>query len=81
MDRFAKNWKELVQFYTAGEIFKIQNDPITMRDWIHERDYYTRVQLLTKYLTSRTYIFVIEVAHLKVESSNTQEFTVAVGVF
>ena len=81
MDHFAKNWKELVRFYTAGEIFKIQNDPITMRDWIHERDYYTRVQLLTKYLTSRTYIFVIEVAHLKVESSNTQEFTVAVSSY
>ena len=68
----------MVRFYTKSEIYQIQNDPITMREWVHERDQYTRIQLLTKYFTSRKYIFVIEAQKLKIEASNTQEFFVVV---
>ena len=32
LDRFAKEWSEVVKFYTKGEMFQLENDPITMRD-------------------------------------------------
>ena len=77
-DRFLKEWSDLVRFHTKQEIFQIENDPITMRDWVHEWDHYTRIQLLTKYFSSRKYIFVIEAQKLSIQASNKQEFTVAV---
>ena len=70
-----------MHFHSKTEIFQIQNDPITLRDWVHECDNYTRIQLLTKYFSSRKYIFVIEAERLKVEAANKQEFTVAVCIF
>ena len=81
LDRFANDWQEIVKFHTKGQIFRIQNDPITMHDWVHERDYYTRIQLMTKYFSSRKYIFVMECKKLQVESANKQEFLVVVSLF
>ena len=69
----------MVKFYTRSQRFKIQNDPITMREWIHERDFYTRIQILTKYLTNRRYIFVIEADTLAIQASNREEFKVVVS--
>ena len=51
-----------------------------MKDWVFERDNYTRIQLLTKYFSSRQYIFVMEVETLRIEASNTVEFPVIVSV-
>ena len=42
-DRFAKEWKFLVNFKTKGAIFQIQQDPITIKDWTYETDNYTRI--------------------------------------
>ena len=67
-----------MRYHTKEEIIRIQNDPITMKDWVYERDNYTRIQILTKYLSSRRYIFVIEAEKLKIELSNKQEHWVAV---
>ena len=68
-----------MRFYTKAEVFRIENDPITLRDWVHERDYYTRIQLLTKYFSSRKYIFVIESEMLTIPASNKQEFMISVS--
>ena len=80
MDRFAKDWGELVQFYKKTEIFQIENDPISMKDWVFERDNYTRIWVMTKYFPSRKYIFVVETETLKIETSNKMEFTVVVSL-
>ena len=48
-----KEWSDLVKFQTKAEIFRVQNDPISMKEWIHERDNYTRIQIFTKYFSSR----------------------------
>ena len=50
-----------------------------MREWVHERDNYTRIQLLMKYFASRRYIFVIEAELLTIEVANKVEFWVVVG--
>ena len=60
------------------EIFRIENDPITMKDWIFEHDNYTRIQVFTKYFSSRRYIFVVETQKFKIEAENKQEFQVLV---
>ena len=44
-----------------------------------ERDHYTRIQLLTKYLPSRRYIFVMEAEKFMIEAVNKQEFWVVVS--
>ena len=80
MDRFELQWKDFVKFFTKSEIFQIENDPITMRDWVFERDNYTRIQVLTKYFSSRKYIFVVETQMYRIEAGNKQEFQVLVSV-
>ena len=79
MDRLALEWKDMVKFHTKTDQFRIQNDPITMRNWIFERDHYTRIQAITKYFQSRRYIFVVETDVLRIEAENKQEFTVVVS--
>ena len=78
MDRFSSEWTDLVKFYTKEELFGVANDPITLKDWVYECDNYTRLQLLTRYFSSRRYIFVVEADVLKIQSSNTIEYTVVV---
>ena len=77
--RFAKDWSDLVKFETKAEIFRVQNDPISMKEWIHERDNYTRIQIFTKYFSSRKYIWLIEAQNLKICALNKQEFPVVVS--
>ena len=78
MDRFSSEWTDLVKFHTKEELFRVENDPITLKDWVYERDNYTRLQLLTRYFSSRRYIFIVEADVLKIQSSNTIEYTVVV---
>ena len=80
MDRFELQWKDVVKFFTKSEIFQIENDPITMRDWVFERDNNTRIQVLKKYFSSRKYIFVVETQMYRIEAGNKQEFQVLVSV-
>ena len=68
-----------VKFYSKTEIFQIENDPISMKDWVFERDHYTRIQVMMKYFTSRKYIFVAESQVLTIEASNKVSFTVVVS--
>ena len=51
-----------------------------MKDWVFECDYYTRIQVMTKYFPSRKYIFVVESQLLTIEASNKVEFPVVVRV-
>ena len=62
-----------MKFHTKRDIFRIENDPISIRDWVYEHDHYTRIQLLTKYFESRKYIFVVEAEKLTIEAANKQE--------
>ena len=80
LDRIALDWKDLVKYHTKGEVFRIQNDPISLRDWVYECNNYTRIQVLTKYFPSRRYIFVMEAEKLAIEAANKQEFWVVVSV-
>ena len=77
-ERFATIWSELVDFKTKGEIFRICNDPITMRTWVFERDKYTRIQKFTKSFCNRSYIFVAEVQKLSLVGNNKLECFVVV---
>ena len=61
------------------EIFQIQNDPISLKEWVFERDNYTCIQLLTKYFSSRKYIFVMECETLTIQASNKVEYPVVVS--
>ena len=61
-------------------MFQIENDPISMKDWVFEWDNYTRIQVLTKYFSSRKYIFVGESDLFTIEASNKQQFTVMVSL-
>ena len=61
-----------------GVIFKIMNDPITMRMWVCERDHYTRIQMFTKLFPSRRYIFVVESKKITISVSNKVELNVLV---
>ena len=79
MDRFATQWSDFVKFYTKSEIFQIENDPISMKDWVFECDNYTCIQVLTKYFSSRKYIFVLETEELTIEAANKQQFTVVMS--
>ena len=78
-DRFASHCSHFVKFYSKTEIFQIENDPISMEDWVFERDHYTRIQVMMKYFTSRKYIFVAESQVLTIEASNKVSFTVVVS--
>ena len=60
MRDLKKRWSDLVEFHTKGVIFRIENDPITMKLWVFERDHYTRIQKHTKVFPSRKYIFLLE---------------------
>ena len=64
-----------------AEIFRVQNDPISMKAWVFERDKYTRVQVMLKYFTSRRYIFVVQCETLTIEATNKQEFRVVASFF
>ena len=33
-DRFASDWNELVEFHSRQTIFRIKNDPISMKVWV-----------------------------------------------
>ena len=48
MDRFAQEWKDLVNFHMKGVAFRIKNDPITMKLWVNERDNYTKIEKTDK---------------------------------
>ena len=50
-----------------------------MKQWVHKRDNYTRIQILTRYFTNIKYIFVVESETLTIEAANKQEFVVTVG--
>ena len=77
-ERFAADWKDLVNFKTKGNIFQIQNDPISMKSWVKERDVYTRIQINTKSFESRMYIFVLETKMLTVSVENTMQMQIMV---
>ena len=80
MDNLVRKFPDLVDFKTKGQIFSIQNDPITMKQWVHERDYYTRIQIETKLFGSRHYIFLLECKTIKLQVSNVVELSVMVCV-
>ena len=80
MDRFASEWSEFIKFYMKTEIFQIENDPITMKEWVFEHDNYTCIQVLTKYFSSRKYIFIVKTQVLTIEASNTVKFPVVVRI-
>ena len=69
-----------MHFKSKREIFWIQNDPITIKDWVHERDYYTRIQMLTKYFSSRKYIFDVELENVVIEMHNKIQYPVMVSL-
>ena len=75
---FAASWKDLVDFKTKGVIFRIINDPISMRLWICERDHYTRIQMFSKLFPSRKYISIVEAKKMSISVSNTVELQVLV---
>ena len=68
----------MVFFHTKEQIFKIYNDPITMRTWVFERDNYTRIQKFTKSFCNRSYIYVAEVEKVCLKGANTLEFPLVV---
>ena len=80
-DRLQEKWSDLVNFKTKGQIFCIKNDPITMKQWVHERDFYTRIQLQTKLFSSRKYIFVMEAKSFLMQVTNSVELSVLVMYF
>ena len=71
-------WKELVDFKTKEQIFRICNDPISMKTWVYERDNYTRIQKFTKSFCNRAYIFVAEVDYFRIEGQNDLKFPIVV---
>ena len=64
-----------------GIIFQIQNDPLTICDWVHERDHYTRIQKNSKIFASRKYIFVVECKPLTISVANEIMMQILVIVF
>ena len=66
-------WKEMVDFKTKTEVFRITNDPISMKTWVYERDNYTRIQKFTKSFCNKTYIFLAEVETLSLTRGNKFE--------
>ena len=50
-----------------------------MKQWVHKRDFYTRIQLNTKKFSSRQYIIVIEAKALTVKANNVVELEVMVS--
>ena len=69
-DRFASDWNELVEFHSRQTIFRIKNDPISMKVWVHERDTYTKIQKETRLFPNKMYIFVLEITDLQVVLGN-----------
>ena len=59
-----------MEFHTKGAIFQIENDPITMKLWVFERDHYMCIQKENKIFSSRKYIFVIECRHVQLMAGN-----------
>ena len=59
-------WSDLVDFKTKGQVMRIQNDPITMKMWVHERDNYTKIQKFDTLFPSKEYIFVLEAKELPI---------------
>ena len=47
---------------------------------MHERDNYTRIQMLTKYFSSRKYIFVVELENVIIEMHNKIQYPVMVSL-
>ena len=74
----ANSGNEFVEFKSSGELFRIANDPITMKTWIFERDNYTRIQKFTKSFCNRTYIFVAEVQMIALTRGNKLEVQLVV---
>ena len=70
-----------MEFKTKGVIFKIKNDPITMKSWVKERDEYTRIQLFSKLLPSRQYIFVVEAKPIELDVGVKKNLAILVQCF
>ena len=69
-----------MDFKTVNQAFRIANDPISMKKWVHERDNYTRIQKFTKSFCNRSYIFVAEVKELCLKGVNNLGFYVVVSM-
>ena len=79
-DRFAEKWKELVTFRTKGIIFRLKNDPITMKSWVHEHDFYTKIQKTTKAFPAKVLIMVLETSVLELSLENKISLHVLVNL-
>ena len=78
-ERFEAEWNDLVDFQMKGVIFRVKNDPITMRMWTNERDNYTRIQKEDKKFPSKEYIFVVETKQLEAIVGNEIKLQVLVS--
>ena len=65
-------------FFTKGVIFQIENDPITMKLWVYERDYYTCIQKKNKVFDSKEYIFLVESRRLEISVGNKIDLCIVV---
>ena len=61
------------------EIIDIENDPITFKCWIYERDYFTRFVRMPKRYATRDYIFLIEAVVLEIQRGNTLQYVLIVS--
>ena len=78
-DRFIALWEEYVTLSTHNEILKIENDPITLKEWIYERDYFTRYVRMPKRYATKNYIFIIEPIVMEIARSNTLQYLIIVS--
>ena len=78
-DRFIDVWHEYVQLLSKKQILDIENDPITFKCWIYERDYFTRFVRMPKRYATKDYIFVIEAVVVEICRGNTLQYLVIVS--
>ena len=78
-DRFLTLWSDFAELLNRGQIAKIENDPISIRTWIHERDNYTRLYRQPKRYATKKYIFVAEMIVLEISRKNLMQYCVVVS--
>ena len=69
-ERFEQVWSEVCTLSSRSEVLHIENDPISLKTWLHERDNYTRISRMPKRFATRRYIFIIEVLVLEISRKN-----------
>ena len=77
-ERFRVLWEDFAELLSKAQIMKIENDPVSIKSWIYERENYTRLYRQPKRYATKKYIFVMELIVFEIQRKNLLQYCVMV---